>query len=173
MTGMTTDLDWILSLSENLNFFGSVVIILTTVVLLAICYYGCQVYHAVMADNENSQHILLNIAYQHFAYCLQIGAFIYAAKVVQLILEKSSQGSLVSCVLTKAILYFNYSAPTCLPLLAFSYMIRKCKQGNDSLLVKLNFIVFNVFNFRKISIGVFHCPGIRGLHHLDSSYLLS
>lgn len=68
-------LDWLHS------FWGSFAVLVLTAVLLPVCHYGCQVYHALMADNEDTQHILLNISYQQYAYCLQIGGFLHAAKV--------------------------------------------------------------------------------------------
>ena len=79
------DFDWlapIVPLSDNLNFYGSAGILVLTLVLVAICWYGCQVYHSLMADTENSQHILLNIAYQHYAINLQGTAIVNAAKEI-------------------------------------------------------------------------------------------
>ena len=77
------DFDWlapVIPLSQNANFWGSFGIIVLSVLLLVTCYYGCKVYHSLMEDSEDSQHVLLNIAYQHYAYSLQGTAMVNEAK---------------------------------------------------------------------------------------------
>ena len=77
------DFDWlapVVPLAKDLNFWGSFGIIVLSVFLFVTCYYGCQVYHSLMDASEDNQHVLLNIAYQHFAYSLQGTAIVNEAK---------------------------------------------------------------------------------------------
>ena len=74
--------------------FCAGLIVATSWLLVLICYLGCRAYHDTMADNENSQHILLNIAYQQFAVNLQFMSIFFASKV-----ENTSKDILTFCTL--------------------------------------------------------------------------
>ena len=66
---------------EGWMSFSTVLIIVFSWVLVLVCWVGCWSFHSTMADNENSKHILLNIAYEQFAITIQIMSFNLAAKV--------------------------------------------------------------------------------------------
>ena len=63
--------------------FSTVLIVGFSWVLVFLCFLGCRAYHATMADNEDSQHILLNIAYEQFAVTLQGISLFLAVKVTK------------------------------------------------------------------------------------------
>ena len=67
--------------------FCTVVIVIFSWLLVLICFLGCRAFHATMADNENSQHILLNIAYEQFAVMLQVLSLLLALKVSHLYVQ--------------------------------------------------------------------------------------
>ena len=50
-------------------------------IMVFMCYLGCRAYHNTMADNENTKHILLNIAYEQFAVTIQVLSTLLASKV--------------------------------------------------------------------------------------------
>ena len=64
--------------------FSTGLIIAFSWLLALVCWVGCWSFHSTMADNENSRHILLNIAYEQFAVTLQILSISLVAKVAQI-----------------------------------------------------------------------------------------
>ena len=66
---------------KYLEPISSVIIVAFALLLLGLCALGCYVYHAVMADNANSQFILKNVAYEQLAITLVAGSVALTLRV--------------------------------------------------------------------------------------------